>query len=220
MAGATMPSPEDLPSGLSEISRRQAMELTPGHFEADADRLFDIVEATLRGDSASMDLPPTDTPLEEAQNAHATDATSPQPKRLDGDTGNPKLPRARPTSRTLAAFGAAAMAVAATLVWFIWIREGADRSYDLLVDKPGAVASASFDASEGERVSVQVRDNTVDGYVYLIDPEGNRAADVYIQTGRTAFLDAVALTRSGSYTLRLDGEGERTGRATLLIKRS
>ncbi len=48
VGGATMPRPQELPTGLSQLSLRQALELTSHHFEADAEQLVDVIEDTLR----------------------------------------------------------------------------------------------------------------------------------------------------------------------------
>jgi TIR domain len=47
VAGARMPRPESLPSSLSGITRRQAVELSPERFEADTQRLLGVIERTL-----------------------------------------------------------------------------------------------------------------------------------------------------------------------------
>jgi hypothetical protein len=45
--GATMPHPEELPPTLASLSHRQALELSPAHFNADTSRLLDTLERTL-----------------------------------------------------------------------------------------------------------------------------------------------------------------------------
>jgi hypothetical protein len=45
--GATMPRPDQLPESLAPLVRRQAQELSPSRFDADAHRLFGVLERTL-----------------------------------------------------------------------------------------------------------------------------------------------------------------------------
>jgi glycerophosphoryl diester phosphodiesterase len=45
--GATMPRPDQLPKSLAQLVRRQAQELSPSRFDADANRLFGVLERTL-----------------------------------------------------------------------------------------------------------------------------------------------------------------------------
>src|SRR5919112_742868 len=45
--GATMPRPDQLPKSLASLVRRQAQELSPSRFDADANRLFGVLERTL-----------------------------------------------------------------------------------------------------------------------------------------------------------------------------
>jgi glycerophosphoryl diester phosphodiesterase len=45
--GATMPRPDQLPPSLAQLVRRQAQELSPSRFDADANRLFGVLDRTL-----------------------------------------------------------------------------------------------------------------------------------------------------------------------------
>ena len=47
IAGARMPRPDQLPPSLAKLVRRQALELGPSHFEADTNRLHDVLEKAL-----------------------------------------------------------------------------------------------------------------------------------------------------------------------------
>jgi len=47
VAGAKMPEAVDLPPSLARLVRRQALDLSPNHFEADLSRLFKVLNSTL-----------------------------------------------------------------------------------------------------------------------------------------------------------------------------
>jgi hypothetical protein len=55
--GARMPSAEDLPPSLARLARRQALELSPTHFDFDLSRLLRILDRTL----SSSRVPPGDS---------------------------------------------------------------------------------------------------------------------------------------------------------------
>jgi hypothetical protein len=44
---ARMPRADQLPPGLAELERRQALELSPRRYKSDADRLVKVLERTL-----------------------------------------------------------------------------------------------------------------------------------------------------------------------------
>jgi len=47
VAGARMPRPDLLPPSLAKLARRQALELSPSHFESDTRRLHKVLDTTL-----------------------------------------------------------------------------------------------------------------------------------------------------------------------------
>jgi hypothetical protein len=47
VGGARMPSVEELPPGMTSLARRQALELTPGHFNRDAEELVEVLDDAL-----------------------------------------------------------------------------------------------------------------------------------------------------------------------------
>jgi TIR domain len=47
--GARMPRAEQLPPSLAKLVRRQALELSPSHFESDTSRLLSVISSTLAG---------------------------------------------------------------------------------------------------------------------------------------------------------------------------
>lgn len=47
VGGAHMPSVEELPPGMTPLARRQALELTPGHFNRDAEELVEVLDDVL-----------------------------------------------------------------------------------------------------------------------------------------------------------------------------
>ena len=55
--GARMPRPDQLPPSLAKLVRRQALELSPGHFEFDIGRLHQVLDRAL----ADMHAQPTAT---------------------------------------------------------------------------------------------------------------------------------------------------------------
>jgi Tol biopolymer transport system component len=57
--GAAMPAPEDLPSDLVPLSRRNALTLTPGDWRRDVDRLSSTIEVALAADrrGATLEAP-------------------------------------------------------------------------------------------------------------------------------------------------------------------
>ncbi len=93
------------------------------------------------------------------------------------------------------------------------------RSYDLVVDTAGADATATFAARAGDRISIKVSNSTVGtAYVHVRDPDGETTkGGPRSISGRTAFLDTITLTKTGTHTLRLDPDADHTGHATILI---
>ena len=49
VAGARMPRPDQLPPSLAKLARRQALELSPSHFEFDTSRLLSVINSSLAG---------------------------------------------------------------------------------------------------------------------------------------------------------------------------
>jgi tetratricopeptide (TPR) repeat protein len=47
VAGARMPRPDQLPPSLAKLVRRQALELSPSHFESDTSRLHNVLDKAL-----------------------------------------------------------------------------------------------------------------------------------------------------------------------------
>src|SRR6266487_4013032 len=47
VAGARMPRPDQLPPSLAKLVRRQALELSPSHFESDTNRLHNVLDRAL-----------------------------------------------------------------------------------------------------------------------------------------------------------------------------
>src|SRR6266581_54965 len=47
VAGARMPRSDQLPPSLAKLARRQALELSPSHFESDTSRLHKVLDTTL-----------------------------------------------------------------------------------------------------------------------------------------------------------------------------
>jgi len=57
VAGARMPRADQLPPSLAKLVYRQALELSPSHFEFDTSRLLKVLDSTL----AEVDAEPTST---------------------------------------------------------------------------------------------------------------------------------------------------------------
>ena len=84
--------------------------------------------------------------------------------------------------------------------------------------QPGQNAVLSFSASAGRRVSVDLTGVTVPGGVTLsvVDPSGSTLA-VVGTTGRTGYLDTVALPRTGTYTVVVDPSARTSGSAVVRL---
>jgi hypothetical protein len=192
VAGAAMPRQESLAEGLADLSSRQAAELTPGHFEDDAQRLIDVVVRTLReGQRASWAQPIA------------------------------KIRGAGPRSLIV---GAAVLAVAVitTLAWWAagFGRDDTSPSYDLAVTTAGAVATDTFEAAAGERISAEITGNTVpDGYLTILAPGSGATLGEAVLSGASAFINTVTIASTGTYTLQLNPSGAHTGRTTVVLHR-
>ena len=60
VAGARMPRPDQLPPSLAKLARRQALELSPDHFEFDASRLHKVLDRALADAHAQPTIPEPD----------------------------------------------------------------------------------------------------------------------------------------------------------------
>jgi TIR domain len=66
--GARMPRADELPDSLAKLVRRQALELTPSHFESDTGRLLRVIDWTLadvrgeQGEAAPAEVAPDPAP--------------------------------------------------------------------------------------------------------------------------------------------------------------
>jgi RHS repeat-associated protein len=93
----------------------------------------------------------------------------------------------------------------------------------LTVGSANKIALAAFDASSGQRVSLNFSSITIPGSsccaakVSLLNPDGSTlVSPTYIGTANT-FVDAATLTQDGTYTIVLDPESTGTGSATFTL---
>jgi hypothetical protein len=63
VAGARMPRPDQLPPSLAKLVRRQALELSPSHFESDTNRLHKVLDSTLAEVHAQPTITKPDLPV-------------------------------------------------------------------------------------------------------------------------------------------------------------
>ena len=140
--GARMPHAEELPDSLAKLVRRQALELSPSHFESDTGRLFRVLDWTLadvrgeQGDTAAEGTPaevaPAPAPAAVQEAPASPPPATPPPAGQD---------RRRPSVRTWALAGAGivlVLLIAAVLL----NRQGTREAGGELGADPSAVTSS------------------------------------------------------------------------------
>jgi hypothetical protein len=107
--GATMPSADELPDGLSKLTRRQALELSPSSFDFDTSRLLEQLDRSL----AEVRAQPTGIEPDAASHVreHAVEATSTPSSETVGVEQH-RVPRKRRRLLTAAAVGAVVIGAA------------------------------------------------------------------------------------------------------------
>jgi hypothetical protein len=126
--GARMPNADELPDSLLKLAHRQALELSPAHFEFDSSRLFAVLDSTLAEmrtaqdagavELASVGKAPDPTPSPEQEQRVPPAAPSPPGgARPPSDRGVPPNKQRRPLStRTRILVG---VAIGAALILLI-----------------------------------------------------------------------------------------------------
>jgi Big-like domain-containing protein len=94
--------------------------------------------------------------------------------------------------------------------------------FTLTTTTPGQNASATFDASAGDRVSLTIDDVTIgtslccSTRITLLRPDGRQVASTMVGTNG-GFFDAQTLPNTGAYTVVVDPQGTATGSADLRV---
>jgi hypothetical protein len=85
--GARMPRADQLPPSLAKLVRRQALELSPSHFDFDTERLLEVLNKTLAESRKAQDVASMKAPaLEAPGTSHTAPRREPvQPDRRPGD---------------------------------------------------------------------------------------------------------------------------------------
>ncbi len=98
--------------------------------------------------------------------------------------------------------------------------DGTPKVFTVAGNKPGLNASYTFSGTTGQRISVNVTGGTFTGcdavHISLFRPTGTTLA-VVGTCSATAFIDAIALDATGTWTVFVDPLGATTGHATVAV---
>lgn len=86
------------------------------------------------------------------------------------------------------------------------------------INNPGHLGLVVFDATAGQTISLQLSDQSVEGYISIFKPDGTVALDP-VWLGQS-FIDAFTLTSAGTYTIMVRAEDWSNGSVTVALNDS
>jgi len=226
--GARMPSAEELPPSLADLSRRNALELSDARWRYDVDRLTSTVERVLgvrarpSGVFERPDLAPSGEESAEVTAAREQSAGGP----VSARPARRRRRRLRWALLGAAVLAAVGIALALALPGGggggprppdVKIRAATDgQPVRISIARHGQQATVKFRGSAGQRVAPDLRGVQLSGLMSVLDPADEKLLDEY-PFDSDGLIGPLPLKRNGIYRLHIDPDGDSTGSVKLRL---